>query len=252
MTRRVPLLPTLVVLAAATLALLLSSCTDKAPDYRYELGVEIETPNGVRSGSSVIEVKRLLVRPGNAPAGLGVESRFRGEAVPVDLPDGRTVFALLRSTVSSDWPAFLMPSLAPRKKGESYVETLDNVLLVTEKVSVPRNWHSVTGVGPSAYPMLVTFRDINDPTTVKLLDPDHLDDEFGPGVSLKRITVRITDAPVTTDIEDRLKWLSRVADAGGGLIPMVKNRQGRYEIAPGYDPALVIVGASNFSSEIYK
>lgn len=58
------------------------------------------------------------------------------------------------------------------------------------------------------YPLLVTFTDITDPTTVNQVDPTNLAATFGPGVSLKRITLQITDEPVTEGkIESVLGWL---------------------------------------------
>ena len=59
----------------------------------------------------------------------------------------------------------------------------------------------------SAYPMMVRFADESDPTSVALVDPDDLAASFGEGVSLRRITVELTDDPVTASIEDRLGWL---------------------------------------------
>ncbi len=56
--------------------------------------------------------------------------------------------------------------------------------------------------------MLVTFGDLDDPTSVEEVDPDDLGATFGEGNSLRRITVQITDDPVTTGIEKRLEWLS--------------------------------------------
>ncbi|MDJ0978885.1 MAG: hypothetical protein QNI87_10130, partial [Erythrobacter sp.] len=50
------------------LALLaLSGCTgadDPTPDYRYRLRVEVETPEGLKTGSSVIAVEQRLGRSG--------------------------------------------------------------------------------------------------------------------------------------------------------------------------------------------
>ncbi|MEO6202469.1 MAG: hypothetical protein ABIU05_13315 [Nitrospirales bacterium] len=58
------------------------------------------------------------------------------------------------------------------------------------------------------YPLLVTFTDINDPKTVQQVDPGNLAATFGPGVSLKRITLEITDEPVTEGkLESVLGWL---------------------------------------------
>ena len=47
------------------------------------------------------------------------------------------------------------------------------------------------------YPLLVTFTDLADPTTVRRVDPDDLAATFGPGVALKRVTLEITDEAVT-------------------------------------------------------
>ncbi|MDR4487070.1 MAG: hypothetical protein R3B83_06040 [Nitrospirales bacterium] len=56
--------------------------------------------------------------------------------------------------------------------------------------------------------LLVTFTDLTDPTTVKKVDPENLAATLGPGVSLKRITLEITDEPVTEGkIEQVLGWL---------------------------------------------
>ena len=62
------------------------------------------------------------------------------------------------------------------------------------------------------WPMLVTFRDVRDPTSVERVDPAALDKSFGPGVRLRRITVAVTDDPVTTGIEKRLGWLPKFWD----------------------------------------
>jgi hypothetical protein len=56
--------------------------------------------------------------------------------------------------------------------------------------------------------MLVTFGDEADPTSVAEVDPDDLAATFGEGVRLKRITVELTDDPVTSGIEARLAWMN--------------------------------------------
>lgn len=45
---------------------------DKAPDYRYRLTIEVETPEGVKTGSSVIEVQQSIGR-----TAIGRAVRFR-------------------------------------------------------------------------------------------------------------------------------------------------------------------------------
>ena len=67
------------VLALAPLALAACGLSeDGAPDYRYRLTVEVDTPQGVKTGSSVIEVQQRFVRPGSNPAGRAMSFRTRG------------------------------------------------------------------------------------------------------------------------------------------------------------------------------
>jgi len=69
-------------LAFAALVLsLLPGCAfadDAAPDYRYRLTVEVETPDGLRTGSSVIDVQQTLMRAGGSPANQAVRCRACG------------------------------------------------------------------------------------------------------------------------------------------------------------------------------
>jgi hypothetical protein len=197
------------------LALAISACAsdDTAPDYRYRLTVEVETPEGLKTGSSVIEVKQRLVRAGSSPANMAVERRVRGEAVAVDLPGGRTLFALLRSDNNVDWASYVMQTLAPHSESETFAQQLDNMLLLEGEIVLPRTFPPVGHLEErSAYPMLVTFGDLDDPTSVERVDPDDLAATFGDGVSLKRITVQVTDDPVTSGIERRLGWLGNIRE----------------------------------------
>ena len=196
-------------------ALLLGGCSaeDRAPDYRYRLTVEVETPEGLKTGSSVIEVEQSLMRPGSAPGNLGVSRKVRGEAVAVDLPGDQTLFALLRSESNVDWASYVYVYLRPPSTDTEFVDQLDDVLEVTGERELPRMWPPVAWLGErSAYPMLVTFGDMDDPTSVAQVDPDDLAASFGVGVELKRITVELTDDSVTTGIERRLGWLGQLKE----------------------------------------
>ncbi|WP_156457791.1 hypothetical protein [Altererythrobacter sp. Root672] len=48
----------------------LVACADETPTYRYRMTVEVDMPEGLKSGSSVIEVDTSIVRPGSNPAGI--------------------------------------------------------------------------------------------------------------------------------------------------------------------------------------
>lgn len=197
----------------AMAALILHGCAladDKAPDYRYRLSVEVETPEGLKSGSSVIQVEQSVGRAGGNPASSQIYRRIRGEAVAVDLLGGLTLFALLRSESDIEWAETVVPRVAPKGGGTGSEPRFDGMLKLKGKVEVPRTFPPVAWIKRrSAYPMLVTFGDLADPTSVALVDPDDLAATFGEGVRLKRITVQLTDDPVTTGIEERLGWLGK-------------------------------------------
>lgn len=67
-----------------------------------------------------------------------------------------------------------------------------------------------------ALPMLVTFDDIADPTSMRQGAPDDLAASFGQGYALREVTLEITDAPTTTGVVDGCWGVA--AALGGGLL----------------------------------
>jgi hypothetical protein len=162
----------------------------------------------VKTGSSVIEVRQNIGRAGGSPLHSQIYRHAKGEAVAVDLPGGKTLFALLRSDNDIEWAAQVMHRIAPKIEGETSEDAFDNVLLIESAVDLPRTFPPVAWIPErSAYPMLVTFGDLTDPTSVVEVNPDNLAASFGEGVTLKRITVKLTDDAVTSGIEARLGWM---------------------------------------------
>jgi hypothetical protein len=66
-------------------------------------------------------------------------------------------------------------------------------------------------------PMLVWFREINDPTSIEQIAPETLSTVFGRGVRLRHATIEITNDPITTGIQNKLSWLSNLEKRGGAL-----------------------------------
>ena len=184
---------------AGGLALLLSGCgIGSKSTYRFRLTVEVDTPEGTRSGSSVYEVMARNM-PGMDPSGMVREWKVRGEAVAIDLPGGEVLFALLKTvnpTGHDDLAYSSMAALDPAFNYD-YVES-------ARRIANGAGIRSSTELSPRDYPMLVTFRDIADPKTVERVDPTNFPATFGSGVRLKRITVEVTDDAVTSGIEKRL------------------------------------------------
>lgn len=211
-------------------AVLLSGCDTKNMQWdegfffvphRYALKVEVETPEGLRTGYSVIEVK----------FGYG-SYKITGEAVAVDLPKGQTLFGLLRNGRDVDWARNAYAWLgkerlaswqidggigSDREDGPDSSERgayfWGNVADYRGTVPVPRLWSYAPGdKAADNYPYFVRFRDIRDPKSVEQVDPDNLAKSFGPGYRLKSLTATFTDAPVTRGIEKRFTWWARYLD----------------------------------------
>ena len=199
--------------ATSLFFLAFSSCSFLEPqgDIRYRITLEVDTPSGIKTASSVWEA-RLHEALAAFEHGK-YQWDYSGEAIVLDLPEG-TLFGLLRSenevqlpvaimrdqiiaTKASDWRKSWI-KLAPRWKNEKLAFEL------------PR----------SNYPMLVRFRDIKEPKSVEQVNPDDLAASFGPGIGLRRITVEVTDSPVTTGIEKILNWLPSIH---GNLLPKIDN-----------------------------
>lgn len=191
------------VLAGGAAALLGGCGLSGNASYRFKMTVEVETPEGVKTGWSVYEVQGIgtqdLITGGN-----GSYTKLRGEAVAVDLPGGKTLFALLRmaNATSADDHVGIMsmmtmdPAMTNTKKDQS-----------AKRIARGDGIKSPANVAPENYPMLVMFRDNSDPTSVELVDPQM--------IGVKRIMVEVTEEDVTAAIEGRLAEMG--IEPGRGL-----------------------------------
>jgi len=230
----------------AGLSLFLGAC-DNSAEVRYKVTVEVEDRGTARSGSSVMSFKLIkpdvaLVSPYNA--------EFKGEAVAVELANGQVLFALLKDekgnlgTVQM-WPEKVFDDLG------SGSERIRNIRRIASNEGLsrelPRFFPAISDSREPFvnYPLLVRFRDIDRPESVEAVAPDALDKAFGAGVKLKRISVQITDEPVTEGIKQRLPWLEDVGRVRSTFIP----NPPRYmrDATP-----IQLVSSSDFTTELYK
>ncbi len=162
-----------------TAAVSLSACGHKREQFRYRMTVEVMTPQGLRSGSSVIEVDLSETGDNSSapPEARGVRAKLHGQAVAVDLPDGKTLFALLRTPQNPDGAKWFAHDAirAPHFNGEY------SGIRRTEYMKE----HKLSGELPrSSYPVLIAFKDVGDPTSIQHVNPDDLTPIFGEGVTV--------------------------------------------------------------------
>lgn len=184
---------------------------------RYRLTAEVETPEGVRTGSSVIET--IWDR------GLSGAS-VKGEAVAIDLPNRQTLFILLRTASNPDW-AGGVPGLnppddpkRPMNANEREAEAGRQVAWMRANRDVHYLWGRNVPKDRAQYlPFMVRFANLSDPSSAERVEPEDLSASFGRGYSLKSLSVTITREPVTHNIERRLTWLGRFPEPRLEKIP---------------------------------
>ena len=179
------------------------------PTYAWnqKLTVTVSTPRGEVSGSSVVAVSWNRNFFSGGWGGPPFHLTLRGEATTVDLGEGQFLFAVLGYHGSKQCtgliPLKLLRQKLPLQSDDDYwaPDTFNRVQAARRRgpITLPQQ----------LYPVFLRFRDIKDRSTVERVDPDNLTKSFGPGVRLVRVTIEITDEPVTQGIRKVLPWLSR-------------------------------------------
>lgn len=188
--------------------------------WRYRLTINIETPEGIKSGSAIQEIyyppadKNIY-----APSNQGIP---HGEAVYIDLGQRGVVFAIMPDP-SNSVGAFkrlitnVFPTVPRIHEQIRYPEILKHYNdLKNVKDEVP----------PEFYPKLVGFKDINNPKTIELVyqrkegsianmkqvETDRLEDFYGKGVKIKNMTLEMTDDPLEWKLGDKLSWIENMSE----------------------------------------
>ncbi|RGP39662.1 hypothetical protein BPTFM16_02617 [Altererythrobacter insulae] len=173
--------------------------------YRYQLTVEVETPGGIRTASVVHEVrarKELLSLPDSATASV----EFRGEALRVDLGDGKALFILVQPAERTE--ETLVPIInaaldpAYTRGGIGNLESI-------RRISRGRASSEASLSTANSQLRFVRFLDETQPETVQAVAPHAIGTTFGEGYELREILIETTDRPVTDKIRAQLPWLEQ-------------------------------------------
>lgn len=201
-------------LLAMLVAPLVAACGTSA-EVRYKVIVELDEGGAQRSGASVWSWK--LSKP-TAALATPYSGRFIGEAVAVPLANGRVLYALIRDWDGNEGMPMLIPErlfgdLGASRRGEPPRFGSDRIADIRDIASRIGERRSIDCAGGAPEcPLLVLFETPDDPARARRIDPTR-PDLLPAGTSSLRVSVEITDEPVTVAIARRLPWLPKTIGA---------------------------------------
>ena len=135
----------------------------------------------------------------------GYNGKFRGEAVAVDLPNGKTLFALIKDQEQIPERQF-RELRTPRKEEDRLADLRDIARHLGETRKMPCVSRGESNLPAYEFdcPMLVSFADLDDPTSVFEVNYHDAAATLGQGYAIRAIKATITDDDVTVGIEERM------------------------------------------------
>ncbi len=181
------------------------------PGHKYRLTVEVTTPDGIKTGSGILAV--VPDRNYNR----GGRTTMRGEAVFVDLGQGKNLVALLAHQQDAKLDLDDINYVALRAYGSARGNRVS-----FKEINQQTGIVSVRG---DLVPVLVSFGDPRDPKTARLVAGDHAEAVLGDGYAIRGLTAEVVPSgfwpidfggvlgePVTRGIERKLPWLAAPGD----------------------------------------
>lgn len=193
----------LLVLAALGLLLIGGVIYFSLPTYSWhqKMTITVDANGAVYSGSSVVRIRWSKNDPLGSVNGPGWITTVRGEAPFVEVPGKGVLFALLnppdRYNYATDLALRAFRDVLPNAQAAARLRALQSE--PGRSVPLSRN----------LYPFFVTFSDLNNPNSVREVDPSNVAGDFGSGVRLISVTLEITKASITKGrIEEVVPWIN--------------------------------------------
>ena len=215
---------------------LLAACTE-VYTWNQKLTVTLQTPDGPISASSVSRVTKTRTNAFWVPIeASGVQSGLQGEAVVLEVKPGRFLFVLLDGVDQLALRSFPQFSYSRDDEFGDWASAIEA--------------HRGVGEVPvEFFPMMVTFADNSDPTSLAEVPVERIKDEFGDQYELLSLTLAIVDeGPTSGTVESALSWLEQIGERQANI----KGLPTGGAVSDQPNPEIYYVAPSDFSTEIYK
>jgi hypothetical protein len=197
----------------ALCALILSGCIS-VWTANFRLTVSVDDNGTVHTGTGVWRSRVIKMW----------SSKFYGQAIPVDMGPKGTLFVLITNQDGFELSDYAV----------TLFKTDDLKIGDTRIITCP----------DTRCPRMVRFTNERDPATVQAVDPTNLSASFGPGVSLRPITVTIVRNGPTKGLIKRLPWLKIGSGTSASLVELDMKK------APGTDVFATTVNIYDFSQGV--
>ena len=171
----------------------------------WDVTIEVDTPAGPRSGRGVVETRERkrnewLYTMDSA------QLIVHGEAIAVALPKG----LLVAPIASREYGFFSLPG----RTGDAFYARRDSFRERERAAIAAKRGFELLAEG---WPPFIFFPVPSDPRSAEEV-PQAADlTVAGEGFTVRRITVRETDAPITRTIEATLPWLTALPTSGARI-----------------------------------
>jgi hypothetical protein len=203
----------LLVVLVIAVALFVERRISPEATLRYRLTINVDTPFGLKSGDSVMELvknqKRLFPMPGGHGADWGGHYKVVGELPFVDLGTSGVLFSTrhtLKPYESYDGTTLVLYGLGVLEARDALpIDSDKQVLDLFKEVRLTKN------VKPEYYPMFAQFVDMADSQSIQEIKTDALSKTLGPGFAIRNISIEVVDPdePLTTKLADRFPALAK-------------------------------------------
>jgi hypothetical protein len=186
------------------------------PGHKYRLTIEVETPQGIKSAAGV-----MAVTPDRGYSRRG-RTQTSGDALFVDLGNGGNLVALLAhrdNKLDLDGVNYVALRAYGAARGQR---------MPFNEMSSARGIVPVTG---ELIPILATFTDPADPSTMRIVPSNDLAGSLGPGFRLRDVVAEVVPngfwpldfggvlgEPATRGIEAKLPWLNKSNDSAAAAL----------------------------------